>query len=386
MAEPSLDCRGKKTAEVEIVLDQPLVMRRIVNVIATLRGKNASRVIAGNHRDSWVRGANDAGGGTVSLIRAAQRIGERAKNGWTPEHTVQLCFWDAEEFGLIGSTEWVEDHLNELQSELIVYVNADGAVGGTKFRGLSGTPGLLGSLESVLSSISSISFPTENLWQEWNRRLRGRAPSLGLPGSGSDFAAFLHHATMPVIDFSLSGASAGQYHTAFDDFPIVDRFIDPGFKGHELAGEILEAILVEFATRGPESFDPAEAALAMEAMTRKAGEEIDSNDVRWLGVEHGEKLAQAFAELAKSYQSATAETRAANPFYRGLARAEGIPERPWFKNALWAPGLETGYSAETLPVLRAAARAGKDELESALAVMITLVEDMSRRCSTTEGQ
>ncbi len=376
----------RKAAEVEIKLDQPLSLRRIINVIATLPGKNSKRVIAGNHRDSWVRGANDAGSGTISLVRAAQRLGERVKSGWQPDHTLQLCFWDAEEFGLIGSTEWVESNLEALRDDAIVYINADAAVGGTQFARLSGTPGLLGSLEGVLTELPSKSFPDENLWQEWNRRLRGREPSLGLPGSGSDFAAFLHHASLPVIDFGLSGASGGQYHTAFDDFAMIDRFIDPGFVGHELAGQILEAFLVHFATEGSSAFDPAQAARAMAGLARRAGEEIDREEVRWLGVERGEKLAAAFADLALAYDSATPEVRAENRIYVALAHDEGIPGRPWFRNALWAPGLETGYSAETLPVLRAAAREGEAKLEQELAAMIATVNELRLRCSANEGE
>lgn len=376
----------RKAAEVEINLDQPLVLRRIINVIATLPGQSADRVIAGNHRDSWVRGANDAGSGTVSLVRAAQRIGERVKDGWKPAHTLQLCFWDAEEFGLIGSTEWVESNLDELRSDAIVYINADAAVGGTQFNGLSGTPGLLHSLQSVFEELPSISFPGENLLQEWNRRLRGQSPSLRLPGSGSDFAAFLHHAALPVIDFSLSGAQGGQYHTAFDDFPLVDRFLDPGFVGHELAGEILEAMLVHFATIGHATFDPAEAARAMEALARKAGEEITRADERWLGVERGERLAQAFVDLAGAYEAATPAARSDNRFYVGLAQEEGIPGRPWFRNALWAPGLETGYSAETLPVLRAAARRGEAALDAAVLELLASIEDLRKRCSSDGGE
>ena len=376
----------QKAVEVEMILDQPRSLRRIVNVIATLPGKRPQRVIAGNHRDAWVRGANDAGSGTVSLVRAAQHLGTRIKNGWKPEYTLQLCFWDAEEFGLIGSTEWVETHLEALRADTIAYINVDSAVGGTKFNGISGTPGLLGSLESVLTEIPSHSFPEETLWQEWNRRLRGREPSLGLPGSGSDSASFLHHASLPVLDFGLSGSSGGQYHTAFDDFPIVDRFIDPGFIGHELAGNILDAILAHYATIGPAAFDPVEAARAMETMVRTAGEEIDRQEKRWLGVERGERIAQAFVELANAYEQATPSVREQNPFYLALASDEGIPGRPWFRNALWAPGLETGYSAETLPVLRAAAREGEPQLEAATTTLIADIAALATRCSTAEGE
>lgn len=375
---------SRRNVEAEIALDEPRVLRKIINVIATLPGKNSTRVIAGNHRDSWVRGANDAGGGTISLVRAAQRLGARAKQGWQPESTIQLCFWDAEEYGLIGSTEWVESNLAELRANTVLYINADGAVGGTSLARVSGTPGLLSSVETVLTNVPSIAFPKETLWQEWQRRLRGREASLGLPGSGSDFASFLHHATLPVIDFSLSGASGGQYHTQFDDFLMVDRYIDPGFKGHELAGRTLEELLVHFSTTGYAGFSDEEAARTFEGVARNAGEQIDREDYRWLGVERGERLAQAFAELADAYAQAPANVRADHPFYRSLAHETGIPGRPWFKNPLWAPGLETGYSSETFPVLRAAERESQERLDQECDALIEQLAKLRAQLAESE--
>lgn len=380
---------SRKKPEVLIDLECPRELRTVINVVATLDGARPERVIAGNHRDSWVRGANDAGGGTVSLTRAAQRLGERVRSGWKPEYTIQLCFWDAEEFGLIGSTEWVEGNAAALAREAICYVNADAAVGGTQLARLSGAPGMLPVLETVLSRIPSQHFEGETLWQEWIRRLRGREPSLGLPGSGSDFASFLHHLCLPVIDFSLSGGQGGQYHTAFDDFLQVERFVDPGFVGHELAGRILEELLVELATLGPLAFDGADAARALQKVARTAGEELDRDERSWLGIARGERLARAFAELAEALDAAPEARRArlsaeTPRLLEGLAAPDGIPGRPWFRNALWAPGLETGYSAETFPVLRAAAREGEEALDAALDALVARIEALGRTWSDAD--
>jgi N-acetylated-alpha-linked acidic dipeptidase len=211
---------GPGPVEVRLVVDAPREVRTIRNVIGRLHGESEDVVIAGNHRDAWVRGANDAGGGTVALLRAAQRLGERAKRGWKPRHTIALAFWDAEEQGLIGSTEWGEANADWLREHAIAYVNADSAVSGTRF-GASGTPGLLGTLERVLGRVPAHDPAREGaprtLWQEWSEASED-GPQLGLPGSGSDFAVFLHHLSLPVLDFSFSGNRGGQYHTAFDDF------------------------------------------------------------------------------------------------------------------------------------------------------------------------
>ncbi len=353
---------------VDLNVDAPRELRTIRNVIATLPGQDKKLVIAGNHRDAWVRGANDAGSGTVALLRAAQQLGERAKAGWTPKHTIVMGFWDAEEFGLIGSTEWGEANAERLVKDALVYINADTAVGGTKF-GASGAPGMLGSLLKVLDSIPDASGKT-TLGSEWRASFKDRPAVFDLPGSGSDFAVFLHHLSVPVIDFGFNGNSGGQYHTKFDDFAMVERYLDPGFVGHELAGRFAAQLLGTYADLDNGGFDDAEAARAMAAVVRGAGRE-SALEKYWLGERRSERLALAFDELAKAV-----EANAATPgprLYSALAEEKGIVGRPWYKNPLWAPGLETGYSAETLPSLRAAARRGEAFLEAEVARLVERV-------------
>jgi N-acetylated-alpha-linked acidic dipeptidase len=357
---------GPGPAEVRLALDVPRELRSIWNVIATLPGEDERVVVAGNHRDAWVRGANDAGSGTVALLRAAQRLGERAKAGWKPRHTLVLGFWDAEEFGLVGSTEWGEAHAERLRRDGLCYVNADAAVSGTRF-GASGTPGLFGALRRALERVPAPG-ESRNLWEQWSAA-EGGSPELSLPASGSDFAVFLHHLSLPVLDIGFHGNSGGQYHTRFDDFAMVERYLDPGFSGHELAGEFLAALLAELA--GDHRFDAREAALEMAKVSRAAGAEP------WLGQARGARLALAFEELAEAVQGWSEPWR----FYARLELERGLPEREWFRNRLWAPGLETGYSAETFPTLRAAARSGEDALEAELAELAGSVRALAAELS-----
>ena len=362
-------------ARVLIDVDVPRVIRRIVNVVGRLRGRRDDWVLADNHRDAWVRGAQDAASGTISILRAAERLGRRARAGWVPENGIALAFWDAEEFGLIGSTEWGETHADFLRRHALAYVNADAVVSGLSFQA-SGTPGLLGPLRAALERVpaplepgAAASEEGRTLWHAWTADGE-REPELGLPGSGSDYTVFLHHLGIPVLDVSFGGKGGGQYHTRFDDFLLMDRFLDPEWKGHETAGLLLAELLAELAQRGRSAFDGARAARAMARVAVEAGA-----DGPWLGEERAARLATAFTRLAESI--ADAGPTDGPDFYRALEAHAGLAGRRWYRNRLWAPGLETGYSAETLPTLRAAARAGPETLEEELADLIAVVRRLA---------
>lgn len=369
---------GPGPAEVRMLLDQPRDVRRIRSVIATLDGASEDCVIAGNHRDAWVRGANDAGSGTVSLMRAAQLLGERVENGWKPKHTIKLCFFDAEEFGLIGSTEWGEANAAWIRAHVFAYVNADTAVNGTHFRGVDGTPGLLATLRTALERVAT---PTPrakgdpaNLWEDWHASLAGKEPEIGLAGSGSDFAVFLHHLSVPTLDIGFSGNRSGQYHTGFDDFPIVDRYIDPGFVGHELCARFFEELLVEFTDRGRASFDVGEAATALARVARGAGTLKDEGAERaWLGPERAERIAVAFEALARGARDGTVDL----PLRLYGALALPVPGREWYCNPLWTPGLEDGYGSELFPVLHRRAGESDAALDDAVRDLVATVEGLA---------
>ena len=372
--------------EVELDLEVPRELRTIHDVVARLPGREPGLVLAGNHRDSWVRGAHDAGSGTVSLLRAAQRLGERARAGWTPRHTLVLGFWDAEESGLIGSTEWGEAHADELREHAIAYVNADAVVSGTRFHA-SGAPGLVGALRRALARVPApadqeraAEGPARSLDDVWAEGAGGGGPRLGLAGSGSDHAVFLHHLGVPVIDVSFSGNAGGQYHTRFDDFAVMDRFLDPTWEGHETAGHLLAELLVELADGERRAFDDAEAARELARHVREAGAERGGDGTAWLGPERAERLAGALETLAASVERVLGSGGHAPrtpDLYRALEAPEGLPGRPWYRNRIWAPGLESGYAAETLPTLRLAATRGEEALARELDGLVAAVQELT---------
>ena len=373
---------------VRMRVDMRRELRTIHNVVARLAGREPGLVLAGNHRDAWVRGAQDAGSGTISLLRAAQHLGARARQGWQPRHTIVLGFWDAEESGLIGSTEWAEAHAEELAEHAIVYVNGDAVVSGLRFHA-SGTPGLEGFLSTVLDRIPAPGAEAgKSVGEEWRASFGEDAPSLGRPGSGSDYTVFLHHLGLPILDLGFGGNGGGQYHTVFDDFPMMDRFLDPTWEGHETAGLLFAELLAAFAEEGRAAFDDAAAARAMARMVNElasAEEEAEEKDgTEWLGEHRAFRLELAFVRLAEQVdlvrdRAAEGDLGRYPPFYRSLLAPDGLVGRPWFRNRLWAPGLETGYASEDLPSLRAAAAAGPEELERAFEELAGSVDALVAR-------
>lgn len=381
---------GPGPIEARLALDVPRELRTIVNVIARLPGASEKTVIGGAHRDAWVRGANDDGAGTVALLRAAQRLGARARTGWKPKHTLTLAFWDAEEFGMVGSTEWAESRATWLREYAIAYLNADTGVSGPRFQGAGGSPGLLGTLRRALERVPAVKRTDgetpANLWAEWELARAGKgAPELSLPGSGSDFAVFAHHLSLPVLEVGFGGAQGGQYHTTFDDFEFVERWIDPGFAAHECCGELLAELLAEFAERGVLALDPVEAAQTLSARARAdatAARETPelaralgqvSNALRILAADFSQPLPRR-ADLADLGDGPLWEFSPEYRFYRALELPDGLPGRPWFKNPLWAPGLEDGYGSETFPTLRALGATGGDALQAELEAFTARIE------------
>lgn len=351
---------GPGPREAQIEIDAPRELRTIWNVIGTLAGASDEFVLAGGHRDAWVRGANDNASGCVVLLRVAQELGRRAATGWVPPRTLKLAFWDAEEFGLIGSTEWAEAHADLVRAKCVAYVNSDASVSGARFGGASGTPGMLGALEPVLRRVQGVD--DRPLWDTWLERTPN--PDLSLPGSGSDFAVFVHHLGVPYVELGFGGNGSGQYHTDFDDVGIVERFIDPGLVGHELSARTHVELLLELATRGHGSFDGVEAARRMQReaadLAARAGADAD--------------LAAVASELAAAF-GATADVLAARPdagrtWLRDMSSPAGVPGREWHKNVMWTSGLEDGYGAETFPALRAARGGGAERLRAAAAPIL----------------
>jgi N-acetylated-alpha-linked acidic dipeptidase len=237
-------------------------MKPIYNTLGTIRGSTFpdELVIIGAHRDGWGPGAADNVSGTVSVMEAARAVAAQARAGNGPKRTVIFATWDAEEWGLIGSTEFVEQDSLRLAAYAVAYLNQDGAASGSSF-GAGGSPSLRGMLRDVLGSIPDPSGgPT--VMDRWRGSPTNPLPAMGDPGGGSDFAGFYNHLGIPILEWGFGGRG-GVYHSQYDDWYWMTRFGDPGFKYHATAARISAATILRIANADVLPYDYVEFARTM---------------------------------------------------------------------------------------------------------------------------
>ncbi len=212
---------GPLPARVRLRVTQDPALQPAEDVIGWIPGgaRADEWVLLGAHRDSWGPGAVDNGGGTTVILEVARVLGEAVARGWRPQRTIALCTWDAEEWGLVGSTEWVEQHAFELRERAVAYVNLDVVASGPNFGG-SCTPGLVETLRAACAA-EGVEAPA----------------NLGVPGGGSDHVPFLEVAGVEVMGFGFGGGS-GTYHSLHDTSWVVEKFLDPGFALHARAARL----------------------------------------------------------------------------------------------------------------------------------------------------
>jgi N-acetylated-alpha-linked acidic dipeptidase len=242
---------GPGPARVHLSIASDWEQKPIYDVIAKLKGSQRPDewVIRGNHHDGWVFGAWDPLSANVALMAEAKAIGELAQSGWRPKRTLVYASWDGEEPGLLGSTEWVETHAEELRRKAVVYVNSDS--NGRGFLDAGGSHSLEGLLNEVAAQIRDPETGTNALARmrakllveasgestkasarETARRVEaGEAPPLEALGSGSDYTPFMQHLGIASLAIGYGGEdkSAGIYHSTYDSFDHYARFGDPGF-------------------------------------------------------------------------------------------------------------------------------------------------------------
>jgi N-acetylated-alpha-linked acidic dipeptidase len=374
-------------------------------------------VIRGNHRDGWVFGAEDPLSGQTALMEEAKALGALAKTGWRPARTVVYASWDGEEAGLLGSTEWAEAHDKELQKKAVVYINSDGNGRGFlgvessySLRALvDGTAADVRDPETGASvrqrgmAAAEVRAAAPDASPEAKaaaKSLRdaGQYP-VGDMGSGSDYTPFVQHLGVASINIGYGGeaSSGGVYHSAYDTFAHYDRFGDPGFvygvalaeTGGRLVMRAADADLEPFAFANVAStvsteIDDLEKLASTE---RERGQTVDrlldqkayalaaDPTLSWgppVALEPAPTLdftplKTAVARLkasAQVYDAAAAKPEPADRRARvdailqgteqALTDSRGLPNRPWYVNLIYAPGVLTGYGAKTLPGVREA--------------------------------
>jgi N-acetylated-alpha-linked acidic dipeptidase len=366
---------GPARARVLVRLDTATsAIKSIWNTFGTIRGTTYpdQLIILGAHRDAWGPGAVDDVSGTVSILEAARAIAEEARAGRRPKRTIVFATWDAEEWGLIGSTEYVEEDAVRLTSGGVAYLNQDVAAQGPSFGG-GGSPSLRAVLRDVVKAIDDPS-GRGTIYSEWRTAAAvadTAEPAMGDPGGGSDFAGFYNHLGIPHLDWGFGGPG-GVYHSAYDTFEWMSRFGDPGFRRHAAAARIGASLALRLANADVLPYDYAEFARIMKRQL--AAVEHDTKERGW--TQPLDTLARAIddmehaaVELARVRDAALARpsvprraTERANAALlrveRALTRPEGLRTRPWYRSLIYAADENNGYSTMTLPSVNEALRAG----------------------------
>jgi len=403
---------GPGPAEVAFSVQMDYQLRTIWNVIATIPGtvEPDRWVMLGNHRDAWVYGAVDPGSGTAATLETCRALGAAVKNGWKPRRTILYASWDAEEYGLVGSTEWAEEHAKPIDEKAVLMLNVDSAVSGPTLE-ISGVPSLR---DMVLDAAGSITDPRSGktlraAWTDERRTAWAKSaplvltdpiwdsaapldehglsaktaaapefvPQMGWLGSGSDYTAYVDHLAVPVVDAGFKGGY-GVYHSIYDNLNWMEKNGDPEFLTHATAARLYTLIVMRAAAADvvPLKFVPYGWALREHVdqlrtvhahRVRKNDPATTPGEAEFPGLRRLVEAVRAFQVQAGELDRATAAVAARDDVRRedltklndALAKVEraflleaGLPDRPWFKHSIYAPGLTTGYACWPLPAIR----------------------------------
>lgn len=424
---------GPGPARVRLKLEFNWTMVTAYNVIARLEGSEFPDewVIRGNHHDGWNHGAADPISGLVALMAEAKAVGELAQAGNAPARTLIYAAWDAEEPGLIGSTEWVEHHAAELSEHAVAYLNTDGNSRGFINIGGSHTlERLMGGVTAdVIDPQTGVSVDARRramlILEGSNARIKNEAKNraqlrISPLGSGSDYTPFLQHLGIASINIAFGGeAQDGSYHTLYDTYEHYLKFRDPGlYYGVALAQVAGRATLrIANAQRLPFEFAGLTDNIALylseiEALTdalRSGTEDTNSlidagtydlalDPMKNLGAPSSNQPvpyfnfarlhnaltrldAAATAYEGKVDQPASAEVnRLLYSSERLLTRGHGLAGRPWFKHHLYAPGFYTGYGVKTLPGVRESIEQLQfDAVDEQIVIAAQMIEELAAR-------
>ena len=406
---------GPGPAKVNLHLEFDWSLRTAYNPVGRMKGSvyPDEWIMRGNHHDGWGHGASDPISGMVSLMEEARAIGELTKTGWRPKRTLIYAGWDAEEPGLLGSTEWVEYNLNDIREKMVVYINTDGT--GVGYLSMGGSHSLEKFVNEVIRDVDD---PVHDvsLDNRLRSRMRVREHNSGTfgegreserqdlrmyaMGAGSDYTAFLHHAGVPALNMAFGGESGGgSYHSLYDTYEHYKRFSDGKFiygttlskVNGRLVLRLSEADILPFRfvnmvdNIGKFIEQNKKLSEDIRKSTKSLNDLLDNNDFaissnpkktylppkRLLQVPefNFKPLDAALARLSTSawkYEEAllkfqkgslTTERKSEiNALLRNVDQAfinsKGLPRRDWFKNMMYAPGYYTGYGVKTLPGIR----------------------------------
>ena len=402
---------GPGPAKVQLTLRMDYGQRRLINVAGKIAGGEFPDewIIIGSHRDAWTFGASDSVSGHVSMMSVARAMGDMVKGGWKPRRSILFLSWDGEEQGLLGSTEWVEDLAADLKAHAAVYMNRDAGAGGVNFSGSavhSLTPFVHELARSIQPDPSS-----KTLYDLWLDRVRDqaprragepviKAPPVGALGSGSDYTGFLDHLGIAAMDIGLNGRGGdGTYHSTYDNPAWFKAFIDPDFKHSVLAAQATgvavlrladaQLLPLDYESYGRQILEYVGEIEAQAAKSAAGAKTIDLEGLRRAAdafTKAGADLrARGDAVLAAGADKSTLTDMNKRLMLaeRDLIEPDGLPDRPWYRHVIYAPGLYTGYGVKTIPGVREALDAGNYPRAAEQAQVVTRA--LRRATNTLNG-
>ncbi len=402
---------GNNAVKVHLKLEFNWDIKPIYNVIAKMKGNERPDewIMRGNHHDAWVNGADDPISGLVAEMEEARALGELAKTGWKPKRTIVYAAWDGEEPGLLGSTEWVETHADELKKKLAVYINTDS--NGRGFLGIGGSH----TLEKFINEVAKDVPDPQVKMSVWERRrasqiVNGSANTrketmsradlrISALGSGSDYTPFLQHLGIASLNMGFGGEDGGgSYHSIYDSFDHYTKFGDFDFAYGVALAKVCGRAVLRLANADTLPFEFTNFADTVNQysneimkMTDAMREETDAmnrmiengmlknvqnpqetfvmpkpkSEVPFLNfaplqnaVAKLEKSAKNFQTVSKGKNLTVAQQKNLDQILmqteQSLISNQGLPRRPWFRHQIYAPGFYTGYGVKTLPGIREA--------------------------------
>ncbi|MBI1761147.1 MAG: M28 family peptidase [Acidobacteria bacterium] len=369
---------GPATVHLKATFDWKQVT--LYDVIAKIEGSAFPDewIIRGNHHDAWVNGADDPVSGMVAVLEEARAFGELLKQGWRPKRTIIFCAWDGEEQGLLGSTEWVEQHAEELKQKAVAYLNSDSTSKG--WFNASGSH----SLEHFINDVArSVNDPKrkQSLWEAMQARrleqargdeerneLRNRGDlRISALGSGSDYTAFIDHLGIASLNIGFGGeAGGGIYHSIYDSIAWYQKFSDGTFEYGRTLVQAAGTATLRLADAQVLPFEFTNLAETIsgyvDELAKLPKQNVDLAPLRKAAIQL-RNAADSYDRAVRSKPSngaplSTPELKALNALLyqseRKLLSDAGLPRRAWFKHQIYAPGFYTGYGVKTLPGVREA--------------------------------
>jgi len=355
------------------VAHEPAVVQS-ANVIARLPGRVADGglVVVGCHHDAWGFGAADPLAGTIVLMEAARECAMEAKAGRGPARETLFCAWGAEEFGIVGSTEWVERERAMLEQRCVGYINLDMAAMGVNF-GASASPSLRGIVQDAAKRVPSAVDPARSLF---DLGAKDGALALGDLGGGSDHQPFLCHAGVPSIGLFAGGSQGTSYHSNYDTLLWYRRTVGADYAGASMLTRMTVALVEALGTGAPEPWrECAAAASALRATSVRLAPDASAS---------ARALADRFDALDRAIQANPPMDRmAAQALQQCWLDPAGLPGRPWFRNVFASSDRDSGYGAWVLPGLQAAL-ADNDPMaaEAAISQLDAVIARMMARLGT----